>query len=795
MNKTVTLLSFLLFGCLATIAKEKAPNVITKTSVSSNRWIAFSQKPAVAWEDSFVTGNGRHGTMPCGAPGAERVINVHEELFLRAYDRHVEVVPDIARLMPEIRTLCAEGKFQEAANLACAEARKQLDAKGVPGSDVVCPHPAFDLNLRTTPTGKLADYRRQLDMETGESRTIWRDDVGGVEQSVFSSRMLDVNVVRLRATGGKKLITDLSLVETPGRQGKANQIDLATAIGVPVTEAEPGWLSYRAEYGFHNGGYTGETRVTTKGGKATSDGKTLHVEGADEILIVIRITPFAEGKQPVQDVVRKELTALSKDYAALLAPHARKHGEIFRRVTLDLGRAEEWAATSTETMLAEIKAKGPTPLFYEQMHAMGRYMLISSCGKFPPPLQGIWGGGWKPAWIGGFVLDTNLNLAISNMSIGNLPECAETYFNYVEHALPGWRKNARGYLGCRGFLVPHYADPDTNYLVHSMPQYPWMFWAAGAGWNIMPLYEHAMITGDRDLLRKRVLPLYLEMADFYQDWLVEGPDDKLHSCPSISPENFVKGSLLSRDPTMDVAVAREVFSHLITMGKLFKLDAKDIAKWQSMYDRLPAYRINNDGALAEWCDPAFPDNYNHRHSSHLYPVFPGTEFLQPGADPALVKATKVALDRRFKTDTESAHGLIHVALMAARLHDPDKIAVNLDRFSRRNYVYTGLSTSHNPNHSIYNLDSVISLPRLMAEMVVFSQPGRIELLPALPVTYPAGKLTGIRIHGGHALDVEWKDGKFVSATLHAGKHNGTLEVVSGNSQRTIELKAGKDYPL
>jgi hypothetical protein len=782
--------SLICFFCLAASALGEST---AGAPLSSGRWVAFSRQPATGWEDSFVTGNGRHGTMPCGVPGAERVIQVHEELFLRAYDRHVEVVPDIAKLMPEVRKLCGEGKMQAAANLACAEARKQLDAKGVPGSDVVCPHPAFDLNLRTTPVGKVADYRRELDMETGESNITWRDDAGGYEQTVFSSRTANVNVVRLRSTGGKKLTCDLSLAETPGRQGKANHIDLATAIGAPSTAAEPGWLTYQVEYGFYNGGYTGEARVTTKGGKVTGDGKMLHVAEADEILIVTRITPYAE-KPPVREAVRKELKALSSDYAALLAPHARKHGEMFRRVALDMDQADAWKTTPTETMLAEIHAKGPTPLFYEQMHAMGRYMLISSCGKYPPPLQGIWGGSWKPKWLGGFVLDSNLNLAICNMSIGSLPECAETYFGYVERALPGWRKNAKGYLGCRGFLVPHYADPDTNYLVHFMPQFPWMFWAAGAGWNIMPLYEHAMITGDMDLLKKRVLPLYREMADFYQDWLIEGPDGKLHSMPSISPENFVKGSLLSRDPTMDVAVAREVFSHLVTMGKLFKLDEKDIAKWQSMRDRLPAYRINKDGALAEWCDPAFPDRYAHRHSSHLYPVFPGTEFLQQGTDPALVKATQIALDKRFASDTDSAHGLVHVALMAARLHDPDKIGVNLERFSKRNYVYTGLSTSHNPNHAIYNLDSVLSLPRLMAEMVVFSQPGRLELLPALPATHPAGKLTGICIHGGHTLDVEWKDGKLVSATLHAGK-DGSIEVVSGGGKRALALMAGKHYSL
>lgn len=103
---------------------------------------------------------------------------------------------------------------------------------------------------------------------------------------------------------------------------------------------------------------------------------------------------------------------------------------------LDLGCGEQWTVTPTEQMLAQIKETGPTPLFLEQLHAMGRYLLISSCGKFPPPLQGIWSGGWKPAWIGGFVWDSNLNLAISATTMSNLPECAESYNRHIESLLP-----------------------------------------------------------------------------------------------------------------------------------------------------------------------------------------------------------------------------------------------------------------------------------------------------------------------------------------------------------------------
>jgi hypothetical protein len=164
-----------------------------------------------------------------------------------------------------------------------------------------------------------------------------------------------------------------------------------------------------------------------------------------------------------------------------------------------------------------------------------------------------------------------LTLLFSAISTGDLAECAESYFGYVERLLPAWRLNAVNYLGCRGFLVPHYSDPEKGYLNHFMTGYPWMYWPSGAGWNLMPFYEHGMLMGDSNFLRKRVLPLYLEMAQFYEDYLTKEKDGFYHISPGISPENSLQGqsTILSKDATIDIAVAREVFDHLMRLGKMF----------------------------------------------------------------------------------------------------------------------------------------------------------------------------------------------------------------------------------
>lgn len=764
--------------------------------VPDERWVAWTEKPSSSWENAFVTGNGRHGMMVLGNWHDERIICVHEELFIRGWNPTEISVPVTNYMLPEVRKLIKKGKEREASMLLTDEANRQLCDMGAFQRWPLMPHPAFDLCIRDWKDLSITPlrYRRQLNLETGEALVYREDMAGETVETVFSSRTHNVNVVRLKAGQGKKLNVALSLKETPGRKGLHFEHNLDSAFRDVSSSAVLGWLMYHAAYSTTSGGYDGLARVTLKGGRMLVEGQELKIEDAEEVLVVIRITPFMDIQLSDISMVKKELSRLPDNYSRLLKPHAQKHGEMFRRMQLDLGCADKWKETPTEKMLAETKQRGVTPLFLEQVHAMGRYLLISSSGKYPPPLQGIWGGSWKPAWIGGFVWDSNINLAISAASMGNLQECAESYINYVESLLPGWRLNSKNYLGCRGFIVAHYNDPLNGYLTHFKSAFPWMFWAGGAGWNIRPFYEHAVLTGDKEFMQKHVFPLYREMAEFYEDYLVKGDDGLFHICPSISPEHGAVGkrSWLSKDATMDVAIAREVFTLLCEMGKECHACPEDMKKWKSYLEKLPSYRINEDGALAEWVDKNYMDDYNHRHNSHLYPVFPGTELVGASADSVLRKAAGVALDKRFAFDTSSAHGLIHIALQAARLRDVDKVRQNITRFCKRQYLYEGLVTSHEPSRVIYNLDAILSFPRLLMEMLVFTEPGRIALLPAWLDDYPDGVIRGIKICGGHTLDMSWKDGKLVSLTIY-GKNDEILECDYAGEKKQIHLRKNRTY--
>lgn len=228
-----------------------------------------------------------------------------------------------------------------------------------------------------------------------------------------------------------------------------------------------------------------------------------------------------------------------------------------------------------------------------------------------------------------------------------------------------------------------------------------------AGWLSTYFYEHYLCTGDKQFLRNRVVPLLKNIALFYTDFLEGMEDESGHYLfyPSVSPENRPS--------------------------------------------KMPDYRINDDGALAEWSYPGIEDNYDHRHGSHLFDVYPGLA-IDPYAMPRLYEAAQRALELKVKAGmgNKSAHGLMHNALFAARFKDPDMLWFLLDFFARNRYLNRSLISSHNPDLRIYNLDATLSLPAILMEMLAYSKPGVLDLLPALPAVQLAkGSIEGMLARG------------------------------------------------
>lgn len=207
---------------------------------------------------------------------------------------------------------------------------------------------------------------------------------------------------------------------------------------------------------------------------------------------------------------------------------------------------------------------------------------------------------------------------------------------------------------------------------------------------------------------------------------------------------------------MDISVCKEVLTHLIEASEILGTDADLVPKWKAMLGKMPPYLTDTGGALKEWAWPTLEENQDHRHASHLYGVWPGDE-IDPDRTPQLAKAAWLA-DRKRAQGNASGHGISHRALADARLKDNYLVNMELKQFFEQGYVGPTLRGSHNP-YTPPMPDQQGSVPTIMMEMLMYSRPGVIEPLPALPPTLTTGSVKGMLVRTfAKVNDLTWNMG-------------------------------------
>ncbi|MFD5449802.1 glycoside hydrolase N-terminal domain-containing protein [Streptomyces sp. NPDC127100] len=741
----------------------------------------WEPEPARRWEDGFLSGNGHHGALVFGDPGADRVVVTHHTLVRPDGDDAHRRPPRLAAALPALQDRLLAGET--------AAAEEFTD--GRPLRWVRPFHPAFQIRL-TGPSGDTGHpYRRSVDFTTGETtaaRSTW-------SSRVFVSRADDVIVQRVAAP---HLTLDISLdPRLPGAPA---------GLGVghrAVLTPGGALLSLRARYPGSDLAYTGVTLVAVTGGATRLVPPGVLVEGATEVLLLTRVRRHtgeldvaAEGRalrgladgnshdgrpgRPPDDAPAGDADdgPDGTPYDTLLRRHLALHRTAYDRVTLDLAADPAERALPGSALLARPRSAA----LLERLFAAGRYHLLSSGGLLPPRLTGLWTGDWNTAWSGAFTTNANLNLQTSSAAAAALPEVTEAHAALVHRQLPHWRDNARAIFGTRGVVAPSHTDGESGHTYHFSREYPLHLWTAGADWLLKPLVDHDETYGTRD---PRTTAALAEVALFYEDFLTRTDGDgQVAVVPSYSPENRpANASWGTVDAAMDLSAARHA---LLTAADRHPEHA---GRWRALAGRIPPHRINADGALAEWARPGLTDTYDHRHLSHLYGVWPLDE-ITPYDTPGLAEAAHRALELRG-AENDSAHGHLHHALVAARLRDGDRVAHALGRVLDGDYFHASLMSAHYPHRDVYNADAAHTLPAVLLEMLVQSTPGRLVLLPALPATCPAGELKGVRTRFGAGLDLTWTADGDATAVLRPDRtHRIDLRTPSG--AEPLDLVAGED---
>ena len=723
------------------------------------------RQPATRWQDALPCGNGEIGALVYGNIADELVLLNHEDLWMRTAKPEI---PDVSRYLPQCRSLLAAGHYKQAEEFL---SDKLLEAGyQYPGIDPY--HPAFDLHLQCSPDGAFRNYRRAIQFDSGEVTVSWQDDNANWSRQLFISRTDNVLVMRISATspGQINYLLELQAHDLQQATGMGSGLDVAAARPEIdfYNDAENGWLTMRAEY-HHGGEFGGLARVITHGGEVHTEASATQISNADDCLIIMKL--FAnEAAAEALPRLRAEIAALPADYATLLSSHSRVHGELYTRQSFSLAAADSVIASNEELLQESYDGVAPASLMELVFH-YGRYLLISSSrpGGLPANLQGLWNGDYSPAWSADFHNDENIQMNYWQALPGNMPEVTLPYFDYYEALLDDYRANARAIYGCRGILTP--VAQSTNGMI-----FPglWVNWCAGAGWLAQLFFDYWLFTGDRQFLSDRAVPFMKEAALFYEDFLTLDEKGYLFFSPSLSPENepLLSGgnqpSLVTVNATMDVAIARELLSNLCQACELLAIEEEGVARWRDMLAKLPPYQINSDGALCEWLHDDLHDNYHHRHLSHIYPLFPGFELTEE-SDDQLFHAARVAVEKRFQIGLQSQTGwsFAHMANIYARLGDGDRALTCLQLITRA-CMGANLLTYHNDwraqglsmywganSRPPFQIDANFGVTAAIQEMLCFSQPGLIKILPALPADWQQGEITGVRCRGNVELSIAW----------------------------------------
>jgi alpha-L-fucosidase 2 len=734
------------------------------------------KRPAAHWEEALPLGNGRLGAMVFGDSAHERLA-LNEDTLWSGYpaDRNN---PDAARLYPEAQRLALEGKLHEAQRL--------IEDKML-GGFTQSYLPLGDLLIDFAQDGPMEDYRRALNLSDAVHTTEFSRGGARHKMECFISHPARALFLRLTADRPGALSFALRLKSRLRCSARAegNRIDLdalAPSNVVPSYLDCADSIQYEEEPARRGMRCRATALVRAEGARVTAEGGALRVEGATEAVVILAARtshsgfdrhPYLDGADEI-DRCERDLAALKDlSYEEAKRAHIRDHRAFFDRAALSLG-GDKYANLPIDERLRLLPEHPDDHAIYAYVFDFARYLMIAASrpGTQPMNLQGIWSQDLRAIWSCNHTININTQMNYWPAEAANLPELHEPLFELIDRLSATGQRTARLHYGARGAVAHHNTDlwGLSNPVGERYRGFAGCaFWPMGYAWLCRHPVEHYQLSGDKSFLKDRALPPLRLAARFLLDAMAEA-DGKRFLSPATSPENtFVYQNgvcRVARRASMSDQITREVLENYLFALKELGLDEPMAEEASAALPKIPEPQIGSRGQLLEW-DEEFEENEpRHRHTSHLYGLYPGSLIPPVGK---LADACRRTLENRG--DDGTGWSLGWKICLWARLGDGDHALKLLKRQlrlvepgSEMNLTDGGSYASLLDAHPPFQIDGNFGACAGILEMLLQHRDGEITLLPACPSAWREGSVRGFRAPGALA-DFDFEAGRVTRAHI------------------------------